>query len=188
LFWFTPMIGLSVATGTVVGQNIGAGLTERAEAAARLAARVGFVGLTVIGLAQIPLVPIIMATLAPGEPQVIAGACTFAYIYLPFIGLSVVQQTMLATFRGAGSTKQSMLLSMGQHWLFQLPAAFILSRFTPLGIWGVWWCYPIGSAGAAISGVLWFRYGSWRRRLVPTGGRDELPAAVQGLVAVTSEK
>jgi putative MATE family efflux protein len=176
-FWFTPIIGLAAATATVVGQNIGAGLIERAEAASRLAAKVGFLGLTAIGLIQIPLVPIIMTALAPGEARVIEGASTFAYIYLPFLGLSVVQQTMLATFRGAGSTKQSMLLSMAQHWLFQLPTAFILSQLTPLGILGVWWCYPIGSAGAAGMGLLWFRYGSWRRRLVPSGGRDALAAA-----------
>jgi len=176
-FWFTPIIGLAAATATVVGQNIGAGLTERAETASRLSAKVGFLGLTAIGLIQIPLVPTIMAVLAPGEPQVIAGASTFAYIYLPFLGLSVVQQTMLATFRGAGSTKQSMLLSMAQHWLFQLPTAFILSQLTPLGILGVWWCYPIGSAGAALTGLLWFRYGSWRRRLVPAAGKREMEPA-----------
>jgi len=176
-FWFTPMMGLAAATATVVGQNIGAGLTERAEAAARLSGWLGFIGLTAIGLIQIPFVPAIMASLAPGEDAVIAGASSFAYTYLPFLGLSSVQQTMLATFRGAGSTKQSMLISMAQHWLFQLPSAWILARLTPMGIAGVWWCYPIGGIGASTFGLLWFRYGSWRRRLVtPVKAPEPQPA------------
>jgi putative MATE family efflux protein len=165
-FWFTPMIGLGIATATVVGQNIGAGFPERAEQAARIAAWLGFVLLTLIGLAHLPFVPWIMSALAPGEIEVIEHAGQFAYVYLPFLGLNAVTQVLLGTFRGAGSTGQSMALSLIQQWAFQLPIAWGLALGTPLGLLGIWWCYPLGNAAAAALGLAWFRYGPWRRRLV----------------------
>lgn len=165
-FWFTPILGLSIATATVVGQNIGAGRIDRAEQAARLAAWLGFGTLTVVGLVHLPFVPQIMAALAPGEAEVIANASRFAWIYLPFMGLGTVGQVMLGVFRGAGSTRQSMLLSIAQQWLFQMPAAWILAMWTPLEIEGIWWCYPIGGAALSAVTLAWFHYGPWRRRLV----------------------
>jgi putative MATE family efflux protein len=165
-FWFTPMIGLSIATASVVGQNIGAGRWDRAEAASRLAAWLGFLGLTAVGLLFLPLARPIMAALAPGEEAVIASATTFAYIYLPFLGVLTVPQVLLGTFRGAGSTRQSMTISIAMQWLFQLPAAWILALVTPMGLLGIWWSYPIANAAACAVCILWFRYGSWRRRLV----------------------
>lgn len=165
-FWFTPMIGLSIATATVVGQNIGAGHMDRAQAASRLATWLGFFGLTAVGLILLPFVPFIMAALAPGEPEVIRGASTFAYIYCPFLGLLTVPQVLLGTFRGAGSTRQSMTISIAMQWLFQLPSAWFLALATPMGILGIWWSYPIANGAAAILCVVWFLRGPWRRSLI----------------------
>ena len=165
-FWFTPIIGLGIATAIVVGQNIGAGRPERAEQAARIAAWFGFVALTLVGLAHLPFVPWIMAALAPGETEVIENASRFAYIYLPFLGINAVTQVLMGTFRGAGSTQQSMALSLIQQWIFQLPIAWTLALATPLGLSGIWLCYPLGNIGGTILGLLWFRYGRWRRRLL----------------------
>jgi Na+-driven multidrug efflux pump len=165
-FWFTPMIGLSIATAAVVGQNIGAGLTQRAEAAARISALLGFAVMTAVGLVHIPFVPAIMTALAPGEPAVVASAVTFAYICCPFYGVVTVPQALLGAFRGAGSTRQSMTISIVMQWVFQMPSAYLLSLATPLGILGIWWSYPIANVAACILCIVWLRFGPWRKRLV----------------------
>jgi putative MATE family efflux protein len=161
--WFAPMIGLSVATAVVVGQNIGAGFEARARAAARLSAWAGFLGLTAVGLVLIPFVPMIMRALAPGQDAVIAEASRFAWIYLPFLGVLAVPQALLGAFRGAGSTTQSMTISIIMQWVFQMPSAWIIALATPLGVLGVWWSYPIANCAATILCLLWFRFGTWRR-------------------------
>jgi putative MATE family efflux protein len=168
-FWFTPMLGLSIATASVVGQNIGAGRIDRADAAARLAACLGFLTLTAVGLILIPFVPFIMRALAPGENAVIESASSFAYIYCPFLGVLALPQILLGAFRGAGSTRQSMTISIAMQWLFQLPSAWILALATPMGVLGIWWSYPIANAATAILCIFWFIYGPWRRSLVPAG-------------------
>ncbi len=43
-----------------------------------------------------------------------------------------------------------MTLSVAQQWLFQMPAALALALWTPIGIDGIWWSYPIG--GFALAG------------------------------------
>jgi putative MATE family efflux protein len=49
-FVIIPAMGLSMATSTVVGQNVGASRNDRAESAARIGMLAGFVGLTAAGL------------------------------------------------------------------------------------------------------------------------------------------
>jgi putative MATE family efflux protein len=165
-FWFTPMVGLSIATAAVVGQNIGAGLFQRAEQAAKLSAWLAFLGMTAIGLAHLPFIPAMMRALAPGEPEVVASASDFAYIYFPFLGILAAPQALLGAFRGAGSTRHSMTISIVMQWLFQMPAAYAIAFLTPFGIFGVWWSYPIANIAALILCIYWYRHGSWRRRLV----------------------
>jgi len=164
-FWFSPMLGLSVATAIVVGQNLGAGHEQRAVAAVRTASLLALGAFTAIGLALLPLVPWIMHALTPREPTLIRDASVFAYIYCPFLGLLALPQVLNGAFRGAGSTRLAMGLSLTMQWLFQLPSALLLASFTSLGAVGLWWSYPIGNALAALLCAGWFKWGRWRRNL-----------------------
>ncbi len=165
-FFFTPIMGLSVAIAAVVGQNIGAGRMDRAEAAARLCAWLSFGLLTGIGLVLIPAAPWIMRAMTPGDPDLIRRGCVFVYIFAPFMGMTAVTQVMLGVFRGAGSTRQSMGISLVMQWAVQMPAAWILAFWTPVGVLGVWWSYPLANGVAAVIVIAWFRWGPWRRTLV----------------------
>ncbi|MBO9670548.1 MAG: MATE family efflux transporter [Sphingobium sp.] len=165
-FWFTPMIGLSIATAAVVGQNIGAGLIDRANAAARISATLGFVGMSVIGLVHLPFVHAIMTALASGAPEVAASATTFGYIYFPVLGIGAAGQALMGTFRGAGSTRHSMVIAVATQWIFQMPFAYTVALGTPLGIRGIWWSYTFATIAGCILCVIWYRYGSWRKQLV----------------------
>ena len=165
-FFFTPIMGLSAATAAVVGQNIGAGRMDRAEAAGRLCAWLSFGLLTGIGLLLIPSAPWIMGAMTPGEPDLIHSASVFVYIFAPSLGLTAVAQVLLGVFRGAGSTRQSMGISLFMQWGVQLPSAWILAFLTPVGVLAVWWSYPLANAVASVIGIIWFMKGPWRRTLV----------------------
>ena len=166
IFFFVPALGLSVATAAVVGQNIGAGNMRRAEQAAKLSAWMGFGVLTIAGWLLIPLVPYLIPAMVPDEAATIRATSDFIYIYAPFMGILAVPQILCGAFRGAGSTKQAMGISLTTQWALQLPISYILSRYTSLGVAGVWWGFPIANTIASLLAIAWFRFGPWRRSLV----------------------
>ena len=165
-FFFGAIMGLSVATAAVVGQNIGAGRMDRAEAAGRLCAWLSFGLLMAVGLALIPAAPWIMRAMAPHDPDLVRRASVFVYIFAPTLGVTAVTQVLLGVFRGAGSTRQSMGLSLIMQWVFQMPFAWIVAFATPAGVLGVWWSYGFANTLACLIAIAWFKWGPWRRTLV----------------------
>lgn len=168
-FWFAPMIGLSIATSAVVGQNIGAGRMDRAEQAARISAWLGFIGFTAIGLIHLPILRPLMALLAPGEGAVVDEAVTFGWAVFPFLGLMAVTQSLNGVFRGAGSTRQAMAISLVMQYAFQIPFAWGAALFTTLGVLGIWWSYAVSNFAASLLCIAWLLRGPWRRNLVKPG-------------------
>jgi putative MATE family efflux protein len=165
-FWFTPMLGLSIATAAVVGQNIGAGRMDRAEQAARASGWLAFVGFTAIGIIHLPFLRAITRALAPGEPAVVEQALHFGWAVFPFMGFMALVQSLNGVFRGAGSTRQSMTISLVMQYGLQIPFAWSIASFTTLGVFGVWWSYAFANVVTAGIVVFWLLRGSWRRRLV----------------------
>ena len=165
-FWFAPMIGLSIATAAMVGQNIGAGRMDRAQETARLSGWIGFAGFTAIGLLHLPFLRTIMALLAPGETAVIDEAVTFGWAVFPFMGFMALVQALNGVFRGAGSTGQAMTISLVMQYALQLPFAWGTAFFTTMGVLGVWWSYTFANVLTAAIVLWWLKKGSWRRDLV----------------------
>lgn len=165
-FWFAPMIGLSIATSAVVGQNIGAGRMDRAEQAARVSGWLAFLGFTAIGLVHLPILRPLMAALAPGDTAVIDQAVTFGWAVFPFMGFMALTQALNGVFRGAGSTKQAMTISLVMQYAFQIPFAWGAATLTALGVLAVWWSYTVANIVASAICLVWLVRGPWRRNLV----------------------
>jgi putative MATE family efflux protein len=164
--FFSPIMGLSIATAAVVGQNIGANRMDRAEAAGRLSAWLGFGLLTALGLLLLPVARLIMQAMSPGDAEVVRLSTQFVYVVAPFLGVMAVPQALLGVFRGAGNTRHSMSISLVMQWGFQLPAAWLLAFMTTAALSGVWWSYAVANVAATGIAVAWFLKGPWRRSLV----------------------
>lgn len=161
-FVIIPAFGLSIATASLVGQNIGAGNKKQAQAIAETSAFLGFIALSIIGA------------------LLFAFARPIATFFLPIPGISLeesinsikwmsvgfgfmgIQQILNGVFRGAGNTRQAMLISILILWLIALPASFILSKFTPMGVQGLWAALPIANISGAFIVTYIFRLGKWK--------------------------
>jgi len=161
-FVIIPALGLSIATTTIVGQNIGANKINRAEKTGNLSAKIAFFGLTSVGMLLFFFATSILTFFVPNDPDVIRDGALFIRIMAPSFGLLGVQQSMTGVFNGAGFTLASMLISILNLWILRFPLAYILSNNTSLGSEGIYWAFPISNLLAAVSAVLYYRTGVWK--------------------------
>lgn len=171
-FIIIPALGLSMATTTVVGQNIGAGRPERAVRTAWTGVRIAFLGMSVAGVLIFVFAPALIAAFVPDAPEVLAIGTRFLRIIGLFFGFIGVQQVLTGALRGAGATGASLVLTVTQLWVFLFPTAWILSSRTGLGETGIFWAYPVSNVCGAALAMGWFRRGRWQRPSLAAGRTD----------------
>lgn len=165
LFALMPAWGLANAAATMVGQGLGAGDPDRAEAAVWLAGRMNFVFLGSTAVVLLAFAPGIVALF--GGSDVVAGyavnglrivaAGYFFYAY----GMVLTQ-----SFNGAGDTWTPTVLNLVCFWLWEIPLAWILGRGAGLGPEGVFLSITIAFSTLAVLSVLLFRRGRWKEVVV----------------------
>jgi putative MATE family efflux protein len=167
-FVIIPAMGLSMATATLIGQNIGAGNIARAEQVARLSSLISFVSLSVMGVVCYAAAEPIVAFFVPKSPEVIREGAHFIRIVSFSFGFIGLQFALLGVLRAAGEMFQAMATTIVSQWALQIPLAFVLSQHTRLGPDGLWWSLPAANlAAAGIAGAL-FLSGRWKTRKLVT--------------------
>jgi len=162
-----PAMGFSMATSTLVGQNIGAGNFARAEKVAKLSAAITFGVLTFFGILCFLFAPELVRFFIPKDAEVVREGAVYIRIVAWSFGFIGLQFALTGVLRAAGEMIPAMVIGLVSQWLLQIPLAFVLSQHTPLGVAGIWWSTPITNVLAASVAGLWFMRGSWKtRRLI----------------------
>jgi putative MATE family efflux protein len=162
---FMPGMGLGMASGVIVGQNLGAVQPERAEKSGWLAT--GLVTCIMItGSLIILLWPEGIIRIFNPEPGLVEIGSAFLRIaaagYL-MIGFNIV---LMNSISSAGDTVPPMIISLAMIWLMQLPLAYYLPKITNLGVLGVRWAMVIGLFVASVAFITYFRLGRWKRKKI----------------------
>lgn len=161
-----PALGLSMATSTLVGQNIGANQLERANRTAALSAGIGFITLTVVGIILFIAAEPVAAIFIPDDPGIIASSAHMIQIMALTFGFIAIQQVFNGAFRGGGNPTAAMILSVISLWILRFPIAYVLSNNTALGADGLWWAFPITNVISGLIGLAWYLRGNWMRKVV----------------------
>ncbi len=160
-----PGFGLGNAAGTLVGQNLGARQPDRAEKTAWWVvayniAVVGSVAALATGFAQ-PISAIFDRT-----PEVVAVSTQVLHIVAPTLVASAAGVVLGRSFDGAGNTMPAMAINLLSLWVLEVPLAYVLSQWTPLGLSGIFWGRAIANVANGLIFALWFRRGRWKARKV----------------------
>ncbi|SDF32786.1 putative efflux protein, MATE family [Methanolobus vulcani] len=161
-FVIIPALGLSMATSTLVGQNIGAGKVNRAEEVAKVSGWIGFISLTLVGIIIYFLAEPLSAFFIPGETEAISSSALFIKIMALSFGFMGIQQVLTGAFRGAGDTLIAMILAIVSLWVLQFPLAYVLSQDTVLAEQGIWWAFPVTNIIGAFISIAYFMKGNWK--------------------------
>ena len=161
LFTLMPAWGMSNAAATLVGQNLGAGQPDRAEASVWKTGKycaffMGGVSIIYLVFASTFLSwfsdnPVVIENGSLCLRIMAAGYVAYAY------GMVVIQ-----SFNGSGDTKTPTWINFFCFWLFQLPLAYVLAIALEFGPIGVFLAITIAEALIAIVGVVLFRKGKWK--------------------------
>lgn len=165
MFALLPSWGMSNAAATMVGQNLGAGKPERAEAAVWRAGLYNMWFLGSIGLLFIVAAPWLVAffTTAP-EPlrwginclRIVSGGFLF-YAY----GMVLTQ-----SFNGAGDVWTPTWINLFCFWGFELPFAWVMSHQLGWGPNGVFIAMTVSFSALAVVSAIVFRRGTWKLKSI----------------------
>ncbi len=169
IFALLPSLGLSNAAATLVGQNLGAKRSDRAERAVWIASmtNVAILGILGIVFATIPEVFIKLININQvADPLLIEhGATALRFISYGFIfyGIGMV---MVQSFNGAGDTMTPTIINIFCFWALEIPLAIYLALHSTLDAKGVYLAIIIAEGVMAITGLYLFRKGKWKTRTV----------------------
>jgi putative MATE family efflux protein len=160
-----PSWGMTNAVATLVGQNLGAGKPDRAERAVWLTGLYNMAFL--MGVAAVFILwPEPLVAVFTSDPAVLALGATCLRVVSYGYGFYAWGMVMVQAFNGAGDTTTPTWINLGCYWLFQVPLAFALARGLDLGPLGVFLAITIAESVVAVVGVLVFRRGGWKTRVV----------------------
>ncbi|MBW6459114.1 MAG: MATE family efflux transporter [Bacteroidales bacterium] len=164
-FMLMPSWGVSNASATLVGQNLGAEKPERAVHAIRITGLVNMVFLGIIGLV-IALIPDAFIRLFIDDPDVIQYGASFlrilSYGFIAY-GLGMV---MVNSLNGAGDTITPTWINFFCYWLLEIPLAYYLAVHTGLNENGVFIAILVAEVMMALSAWYFIRRGKWKEKKV----------------------
>jgi putative MATE family efflux protein len=165
IFGLLPAFGISNAAATMVGQNLGAGRPDRAEAAVWTAARYNMVFLGIVGLvflAGAPFITSLFTTDPLVQPYAIGCLRTVSLGFI-FYACGMV---LTSAFNGAGDTWTPTVINLFVFWLFEIPFAWFLAHRGGFGARGVFIALTASYSALAVVSLVLFRRGAWKTRKV----------------------
>jgi putative MATE family efflux protein len=156
-------MGLGQASGILVAQNLGANKRIRSEKSGWLGASL-CTATMLVGSAILWFWGPDIIRLFNSEPNLVAVCNTFIRIqivsYLVF-GYAIALQQAL---NSVGDTVPIMLIVLLSIFGLQIPLAYILSRYTSMGVYGTRWAIVIGTVFMAVIYAIYFQMGRWQRK------------------------
>ncbi len=165
IFSLLPAWGLSNAASTLVGQNLGAKLPERAEKSVWITglANMTFMGILGIFLASFPE---FFIRIFISEPAVVENGklalriISFGFLFYPW-GMVLIQG-----FNGSGDTVTPTKINLFSFWLFEIPLAYLMAIVLNMGLTGASISIVLAETLLALMAFYLFKRGKWKLREV----------------------
>jgi putative MATE family efflux protein len=160
-----PAINFAAALSTFVGQNIGAGRSDRVRrgliATLFMSSGVSLLVMTIVILFKYQLMAMFTS-----DREVIRIGGEYLVIVSSFYLLFTAMFKINGVLRGAGDTLIPMFITLTSLWVIRIPFAWIFSK--SLGETGIWWSVPAGWGVGLLLSFLYYLTGRWKTKAVVT--------------------
>ncbi len=161
MFTLMPAWGLSNAAATLVGQNLGAGQPDRAEASVWKIGIYNMGFLIVVSVVYFFFNESLMRIFTQEEHMIAIGAewlRILSYSYFVYGWWMVAVQA----FNGSGDTKTPTRINLVFFWLIQIPLAWYLAIHLNWKQSGVFWAVLISETSVGLFTLWLFSKGKWK--------------------------
>ncbi|UOU99760.1 MATE family efflux transporter [Chryseobacterium daecheongense] len=161
MFFMLPAWGLSNAASTLVGQNMGANEMLRAEQSVMKTVKYNVIFMLAVSLIFFILGDFLVSFFTQEEmiKSFAKNALHIMSVGFIFYGIGMV---MINAFNGAGDTWTPTWVNFFGFWLFQIPLAYLLSKYLDMGPKGVFISIPAAETLITIVAFILFKKGKWK--------------------------
>lgn len=165
MFTLLPSWGLAMAAATLVGQNLGAGLPDRAETSVWRAAIVNMSFLAFLSVMFLFFAEPVVRIFSTNEEVVRNGVLSLRIVTAGYI-FYAYEMVIGQSFNGAGDTFTPTFLNFIAFWIIQIPLAYYLATVIQWGATGVYISIAVSSSILAVMAIYVFRKGKWKSTLI----------------------
>jgi putative MATE family efflux protein len=158
-----PAMNFSAALATFVGQNIGAGKSDRVKRGL-IATLLMSSGVSIVVMAIVVLFKFQLIGMFTSDTEVIRIGGEYLLIVSSFYLLFTAMFKINGVLRGAGDTLIPMFITLTSLWIVRIPFAWIFSR--SMGETGIWWSVPAGWGIGLILSYIYYLTGRWKNMAV----------------------
>jgi putative MATE family efflux protein len=159
---FLPILAISTAVLTMVGQNVGAGKFDRAEHTVWNAIKLTVPIVAVLSVMLFIFPKAIFGVFTDDAALIREGISFFRIISINYIFVAVVI-LISSAFQGAGKAVPALLLSVIRVFFVTLPLMWLLAFFLDYGLIGIWWGFTLASIVTCIISIIWYKAGTWKK-------------------------
>ena len=165
IFALLPSVGISNASATLVGQNLGANEPERAEKSVWATGKINMVFLGLVSIIFIAFPEIFIRLFIDNQKVIESGASCLRIVSYGFIvyGLGMV---VIHSFNGAGDTLTPTIINLFCFWLIEIPLAYFLSITFGMNEDGVFYSIIISETLLTLTAMIIFKKGKWKLKKV----------------------
>ena len=162
MFFILPAWGLSNAAATLVGQNLGAKKIERAEKSVFTTAKYNVIYMAIITVITLVFSRSLISFFTNDLiiQKIAVEALQTMCLGFVFYGIGMV---LINTFNGAGDTVTPTVINFFGFWLFQIPLAYLLSKYYKMGPTGVFIAIPVAETAITLASIVFYKRGKWKR-------------------------
>ncbi|MEJ7602288.1 MAG: MATE family efflux transporter [Kofleriaceae bacterium] len=159
---FVPGLGISMATGAMVGQALGAGDVARAREVTRASMRLCIVIMSTLALAIVaaayPVLQVFDVTRGSQLEDYAVQAMRILALSMIPAALSI---SLNGLFQGSGSTWTSLRINVWTTLAIHIPLAYVLAFAFDLGALGVWLSFPFAFVAKSVFSYVAYRQENW---------------------------
>lgn len=159
-----PPNGIGSAVSTIVGQNVGAKQTERAEQGYKLSMKISIVFLFIGGmiLSRMPVSTAIVRIFSE-DAEVVRMAADFLSIMAFWCFTNGVYNSTIGLFQGSGHTEVTMLVEMARLWVFRFATLFLCEQLLRMGVRSIWYSVVVSNGISAVILYIVYKTGYWKK-------------------------